>query len=454
MLSINRVAQILLRRRFLIACCVAFCLAGVIAVSLILPPIWVAHAQVMLNTVKPDPVTGEMTAGTGGALAAYESTQIALMTDYSVTGQVVDDLGLQTDPNFIQTYQNRSAEDQRDFRTFAADTIAKNIKVLPVKDSSILDIAYSSNSAGSATSIANEILKAYIKTALAFRTQSAEQSAQFYETELAKLKAKLDDAVAAETTYERANGLAMAGDKLDVDSARLEALANSPAPLVLPPPLADSSKSSELELSAVNAQIASASKTLGPNNPQMQELMRRKSGLEALVAKDEAAVRAANGAAANGGGHTDRELALQKSRVIANSDKIGHLETLKQDVEQRRNDYQSAALKFATFRAQADQTSSGTFTPLPAHTPDSPLFPNWLLEIPGALILGFMIGALTAVLIELFNRRVRVVEDLQQEFDEPVIGVIPAAARSSARPRKGPAGGLRRADTTPRAARA
>jgi uncharacterized protein involved in exopolysaccharide biosynthesis len=426
MLSITRVFQILLMRRFLIGVCVAACLAGVVIVSLIVPPVWQAHAQVVLNTVKPDPVTGELTAGPGAAAASYESTQINLITGYAVMGRVVDALGSQSDPDLIAQYQGRSSQDHREFRTWAADLIAKNTKVKPVKDSNILDISYQAPTSAAATTIANAILKAYIDAALAFRTQAATQSADFYEAELAKLKVKLDEAVSAEANYERANGLVMASDKVDVDSERLQSLAGSGAPLVLPPPLADAAKQSGIELAAVNGQIASASKALGPNNPQMQELMRRKAGLEALVAKDEAAARAANAASAAGSGNTDRQIAAQRARVIANSDKIGHLQTLHQDVDQRRSDYQTAALKFATYRAQSDLKSSDTFTPLPAELPERPLFPNWLLEIPGALVLGLMIGGLTALLMELINRRVRVVEDLDQELDVPVIGVIPA----------------------------
>jgi uncharacterized protein involved in exopolysaccharide biosynthesis len=436
MLSLSRIWQILLKRRSIVALCVAFCLTGVVIASVVIPPIWVAHAQVLLNVVKPDPVTGEVAATNN--IGAYVSTQVALITDYAVTGAVVDALNLESDPNFIQGYQNRGAGDQRDFRTWAADVIAKNIKVKPVKDSSILDIAYTGNTASGATAIANEVLKAYIKTAVSFRNQAATQNANFYEGELTKLKAKLDEALAAEAAYERSSGLVMTGTKVDVDSERLQSLAMAGNPLVLPPALADSTKSSELELAGVNAQIAAASKTLGPNNPQMQELMRRKAGLETLVAKDEAAVRAADNAAQAGGGNSARQLAAQKQKVLADSDKIGRLQTLEQDVEQRRNDYQSAALKFATYRAQADQTSSTTYTPLYAHTPDSPLFPNWLLGIGGAIVLGSAMGCMLAVLLEILNRRVRVVEDLEQEFDEPVLGVIPAPTRTRARARTSP----------------
>jgi uncharacterized protein involved in exopolysaccharide biosynthesis len=438
-MSISRLFQILLARRYFIAICAISCLVGVIIVSLIVPPIWQGHARVLLNGMKPDPVTGETASGGNGAAAmAFESTQINLITDYVVTSKVVDALGWASDPNLLDQYQGRSSQDRRDFRSWAADLIAQNTTVKPVKDSTMLDITYNASSATAARAVAEMLQKAYVQTTLDMHTADAARTANWYEGELQKLRAKLDEAVQAESTYERQNGIVMTSEKIDVDSERLQSLAGQGQPLVLPPPLADAAKQSGMELASVNAQIVSASKTLGPNNPQMQELMRRKSGLEALVAKDETAARAANAAAATGGGVSARQLAAQKTRVIANSDKLGHLQTLQQDVDVRRNDYQTAAMKFAQFRTQGEQDTAQGLTALPVETPKQPLFPNWLLEIPGSIVLGGMIGVLLVLLIELLNRRVRAVEDLDEDLQLPVIGVIAAPAREGrARPRFG-----------------
>jgi uncharacterized protein involved in exopolysaccharide biosynthesis len=353
-------------------------------------------------------------------------------------GKAVDSLGWLSDPNLIEKYQHRSASDHRDFRSWAAGILESNTTAKPLKSSMLLDITYSASDPVVAKNVADAIEKAYVETTLTFRTQDAAHNAEWYEGELKKLKAKLDDALSAEAAYERANGVVMANDKMDVDTARLQSLASSGAPLVMPPALVDATKNSEMELAQVNAQIAAASKTLGPNNPQMQELMRRKSGLEALVAKDEAAARAAIAASAAGGGNTDRQLAGEKSRVIAQSDKVGHLQTLQQDVDQRRTDYQTAAEKFAVFRAQADQDAPHQLTPLPAEIPKEPLFPNWPLAIAGSIVLGLLIGCLGALLLELLNRRVRAPEDLDDDLQIPVIGDIGAPdRRASTRPSLG-----------------
>jgi succinoglycan biosynthesis transport protein ExoP len=429
-MSLSQFLQIFWARRIFIALCTASCLIGAVIVCLIIPPIWAAHARVMLNALKPDPVTGEVGAGSGYAGAvSFELTQQNLITDYSVLGKAVDDLNWLSDPGLIQQFADRSQDDHRDFRRFAADRLAQNVKVKPVKDSTILEITYTSSSPLQARAVAEALLRAYATTSLQFRTDDATRTANWYEGELAKMKTKLDDATLAEADYEKQNGIIMANDKLDVESQRLQTLAASGAPLVLPPAMVDAAKNTGMELATVNSQITSASKTLGPNNPQMQELVKRKSELTILAAKDEAAARAANSAAATGAGHVDAELSAAKGRVLAKSAQIAHLQTLQQDVDLRRAEYQTAANKFATYRAEADQTSANSVTPLGVDTPSQPMFPNWLLIIPGALALGLVVGILVSLVAEAVNRRVRSVEDLDEGLDLPVIGVIAAPSR-------------------------
>jgi polysaccharide biosynthesis transport protein len=451
-MSLNGLWQIILARRNFIAMCVICCLVGVVVVSLIVPPIWEGQSRVLLNLVKPDPVTNELAAGSSGSsTGAYVGTQMSLMTDYSVTGKVVDQLGWLSDPNLIQQYNDRDPGDRREFRAWAGDIIARNTKVKPLKDSTILEISYTANNPTAAKAVADALRTAYMQASLAISTEDAARTAQWYEGELEKLKAKLDAAVEAQALYERANGLEMANDKMDVESARLQSLASQGAPMMIPPEMVNAAKQSGMELAAVNAQITAASKTLGPNNPAMMELQKKKTELESLARKDESAAHAAIAATGAAAAEVNREIQAQKSKVLGKSDQIAHLQTLQQDVDLRRNEYETAAAKFAVYRAQADQTNANTLTALPTPAPSQPLFPNWLLEIPGSIVLGLGIGVLGAMLLELLNRKVRSVEELDDVLQLPVVGVVGAPrTASSDRQRRG----VRTARTPARAARA
>ena len=421
-MSLNSFLQIFWARRLFIGLCGLTCLVGAIVISMVLPPIWQASGRVMLNLAKADPVTGEAVAGAQGG--SYISTQMSLITDPQVLGKVADALGWTSDPNLMQSYQARSHNDKRDFRSYLADTLAQNTQVKPIRDSNILEVTYNGSTPEGARSVVENVLKAYIETSTALRSEQATKTADFYEQQLQKVKAKLDEAVTAETSFERKNGLVMSGDKSDVESQRLQSLAAAGNPVMLPPSMADASKPSEMELAQLDAQIAAASKSLGPNNPDMVAMTKKRSELVQLVRKDNAAVRAANAASASGAGQIARELAAQKSRVVADSEKIGKLQTLQQDVDVRRADYQQAAAKLAVNREAADQTQSNSLTNLGVQTPKSPLFPNWPLVIVGSFALGLALGVGVALLLELLNPKVRSVDDLTHRLDAPVIAVV------------------------------
>ena len=78
----------------------------------------------------------------------------------------------------------------------------------------------------------------------------------------------------------------------------------------------------------------------------------------------------------------------------------------------------------AQYRQEALLTEVGLRPIGPASTPKSAAFPNYLLIVPGSILLGGGLGVMVALLMELLSRRVRGVEDLESLKDLPVVGVI------------------------------
>jgi len=110
-MSIFQFLRILWAGRLIIVAATISCLIGAVVVVKIVPPRWTATARVMLNTLKPDPVTGMVVGGPGNK--AYVATQTALITDYSVAGKVAEQLGWMSDPGMIRAYRNRGKQDTR-----------------------------------------------------------------------------------------------------------------------------------------------------------------------------------------------------------------------------------------------------------------------------------------------------------------------------------------------------
>jgi succinoglycan biosynthesis transport protein ExoP len=410
-------------RRVLISAALVSCLIGALIVCAIIPPRWDSTARVVLNDVKPDTDTGQVISG--AAMRYYINTQESLITDYTVAGRVAEQIGWFSEPTLIQAYATRPKNDQRDFAHFLADLIISHTKVDLIAGTNIIEINYSANTATGAQKVTDAIRKAYMAAALELTHQDARQNIAWYTTQLNTAKQALDAAVAAEAAFGRENGLVVQERGVDVDTAHLSSLVQQSAPSYLPNPPDQTTSNSSLQLAQVEASLTSATKTLGPNNPEVLELKSRQASLAALVARDRVAAQAAEARAMNGGSKfLERAVREQQTKVIANSEKIGRLNQLHQDVGLRSAEYKAAAEKLSHFRQLAASADTGITSLGNALTPDAPTFPNWLLIVPGAIVLGMGVGVFISLLLELLGRRIRTADDLNSDEDVPLICMI------------------------------
>jgi succinoglycan biosynthesis transport protein ExoP len=409
-MSLIQFWRILSARWLLIVATAVFSLAGGIIAVQLMAPRWDAEAHVLLNLLKPDPVTGEMLGG--GASRAYIGTQVGLITDYSVVGQAVDKLGWLSDPNLIQQYQGRSKNDSRDFRRWAAQIIIDRTRVTAADNSSILNIIYTGTDPDSAKGVANAVTQSYVENSLAVRRSDALKNADWYALQAQKAKKSLEEAQATETKFERDNNVVMTQDeRTDVDSARLTAMAQTNV-------IEGGGGGGESVLAEIDAQIRNASATLGPNHPDLIALKAKRnaiaSSLQPGVPSHSQSVH---------GSRVDQ----QKALIIAERDKLSKLRNLHTEVELQRDFYNKTAQKEIDFRQQAAATDAGVTTLGYASAPLTPSYPKIPLIVGGSFALGLGLGVLLALLIELLNRRVRGAEDLQSLLGVPLLTVLEAA---------------------------
>jgi uncharacterized protein involved in exopolysaccharide biosynthesis len=420
--------RILWAKRLLIIATTISCLIGGFILTKILPPRYESHARVMLGLLKPDPVTGQMFGGQ--AAGAYVSTQMALITDYTVAGQVADALGWPSDPGLINAYAHRNKKDQRDFHHWVAQRVIDGTKLRLSEGSNILDIVFTATNPNDARAIAEVLQKAYLDTSLAMRRESATRGAEWFEAQAVTAKGLLNKAEDEKVAYERANNVMMQDDKQDIESARLQSLTTqgtNTAPPIPPPVL---SSQSAIELAQTDATIAQQSKILGPNHPDLQALKEHRAALAAVVAKDDALRRAAYNQMLSANETNEkaarRAIDIQKNSVIAQSDKLERLKQLQAEVNLRRQQLDKANSSAAELRQQAAAVDTGLSILGHASTPSAPSFPNMMMIVPGSTMLGFMFGVLVALLTELLARRVRGVEDLENLEYAHVIAVLPS----------------------------
>lgn len=426
-MSITQFLRILMmRRQIIIVALLASILAGVAIVKLI-PKQYEAKSRVMLEIIRPDPVTGEVLSSSYAR--AYTKTQIELIKDYRVAGRTVDKLGWLGSADLAAQYQ-RSNSDQP-FRRWLAGIIMAGTDARLIDASNILEISYRGSSPEAAARIANAVREAYEEQTIQFKRQDAQKNARWFREQTADLRTKLVQAEARKAEFEKANDILLQDDNIDTDTARLQALASSSpaAPMMSAPmPMQVSGPGpAQMQLAQVDAAIASASRTLGANHPDYISLLRQRE-IAANAAAQERAAAAAN-ARAGSAGPTSTGPSVgamfnaQREKVLSQRGKLAEAKQLQNDVAVLRAQLNETQIKGAKEEQEAQSVDAGLTLLGSATRPDDADFPRTMPVMLGAVVLGLGLGILLALLFELLNRRVRGPDDIMID-GVPLIGVI------------------------------
>jgi uncharacterized protein involved in exopolysaccharide biosynthesis len=430
-MSLIQFFRILWARRIIIIVSVLACCGAAFIGGKIIPARFTAASRVMLDIVKPDPVTGEIISS--GFARAYMRTQIELIRDYRIAGRAADSMEWTSSPVLAAQYAARPASDKRDFRRWLAQRIIDGTTVNMIEGSNILEISYTTANAENAAKVADALRRAYVDQALASKRDDASANSAWFRKQAERIRGDLKLAETRKSDFERANGIVLDATNTDEESKRLSALAgaSSASPAVIggmaaPNPVAG-------QLAQIDAAIASTEKVLGPNHPDLQNMRRQRAAIAAAGAQASRVV---------GGGASGPSLAsqygAQQAKVLAQRGKVDEARQLATDVDVLRDQYLKTSARAADLQQQGESSESGLTMLGNATPPSSPSFPNWPLLIFGSLGLGSAIGILVALMAELLGRRVRGVEDLRQE-KVPVLGMM--TALPTARP-SGKSGGL------------
>ncbi len=425
-MSITQFLRILMmRRNIIILALLASVLAGVAIVKLI-PKQYEATTRMMLEIIRPDPVTGEVLSSSYAR--AYTKTQIELIKDYRVAGRAVDKLGWSGSADMAAQYQQSNSD--QPFRRWLASIIIAGTEARLIDASNILEISYRGSSPDAAARIANALQEAYEEQTIQFKRQDAQKNARWFREQTTELRTKLAQAEARKAEFEKANDIVLGDEGVDTDTARLQALASS-APVApvsaAPMPVQVSGPGpAQMQLAQVEAAIATASRTLGANHPDYIALLRQRDIAANAAAQERAAAAAnarASGAPAPTGPSVGALFNAQRERVLSQRGKLAEAKQLQNDVAVLRAQLNETQIKGAKEEQEAQSADAGLTLLSSATPPDDATFPRTIPVMLGAVALGLGLGVLLALLFELLNRRVRGPDDLAID-GVPLIGMM------------------------------
>ncbi len=433
-MSLAQFFRILLARRLIVLATLLVAMIIAVALCMLLPAKYPATARVLMDVIKPDPVSGQII--TSSNVRGYTKTQSELITDYRVAGDVVDRLQWDKNPVLLADYAKNS-DGTSDFRRYEAQKIIDNTTADLVEGSNILEITYKGGNPVLAKNVVAALRSAFIDASLRFRTDDAGRTAEWYVGQASKAQAALSVAEGKKSDFERTNGIVMAPGGADSETMKLEQMQSSllaargSIGMVAEQrggftPQADALKA---QLNSLDATLVQASQRLGTSHPTYIALIEQKKVLEQQLARETAAGRAVASASptVNVGATTARlegELGAQKAKVLALKPKLDDLAQLQREVDLRKAQYEKAAVRAADLKLEADVSETGLVPLGDAFVTGTPTFPNKPLILVVGAIAGFGLGLALAVISELLSRRVRGPEDLAQAANAAVLAVI------------------------------
>ena len=411
-MSLLQFLRILFARRAIIIAAALSCFIVATATAFMLPKSYTATSKLMLG--EGDPLAQDDKGGR--APKSDNATQIQLIQDYRTAGRVVDALGWARNPAFIARYNETVDPTQLDIRRWLAQTIIDNTTAGMLGGTSILQISYTSATPEDAAHIADLIRDAYIAENLRFRRSGAAKIADWYEEQAGKALAQLRAAEKARNDYAAANNIVLDNSNTDLESMKLHALTNESATATIAPSPIVVQGGGVSKLDELDAKIAQAAMTLGPNHPSMVAMRRERE----LLASAPAAVTTGG----NNTGAIQSAFEHQKQVVLSQSEKLDKLRQLQSEIDLRKDQYLKATQSVANFRLQSNVDDTGVAVLADAMIPTMPSFPNIPLIMGGSAAVGTGLGILLALLAELLARRVRSGDDLAYASGAPTFATL------------------------------
>jgi chain length determinant protein EpsF len=424
-----------------------------LVVSLLLSKQYLATTSIVVDQRSVDRVTG--LALPVQLLPGYIATQVDVISSHKVARKVVDKLKLHEMPKMQEDFAK--SDGIGDIRDWVADLLLKKLEIRPSRESSVMQVDFTFNDPQLAALIANTFADVYIQTSTELQVQPAKMSADWFDSQMATLRERLEHAQSVSSTYQQEHGIVAIFDRLDLENSRLAELSKQlvegqartselqsrkdlltstvkqgssleSLQEVLSNPLIQSLKT---ELARAEADFAELSKRVDINHPQYKQAKAEVNNLQQKMHSEVNMVLSsiASGAAAS----TQRDkivanaLAEQKAKVLELKKQHDEIMVFNREVENAQRVYDAAMQRAVQSRMESEISQTNIAVLNYAIPPQKPAKPKVLLNMILSFFLGGMLGVGAALLAELMDRRVRSAFDISEVLDVPVFAIVSAS---------------------------
>jgi capsular exopolysaccharide synthesis family protein len=439
-----------------------------VVVSLLTQPLYTATVRIQVareaaKVVDMESVDEESSAGPG---MEFYQTQYALLKSRSLSEAVVRDLGLANNLLFLAEYASSRTDSMETLpatqrAALATNIVNRNTIVTPVRGSSIIDVEYEAPDPRLSARIANSIAENFIETNLARRFDAAAYAREFLQNRLSQVRTRLEESERKAVAYAQQQGLIkiQSGDAQNPSEQSLVAndLAQLSAQLTVARAqraqaeaqfragTAGSIAAQSLSNSTVNdlrrqradllGQLSKLQSDFGPEYPTVVALRSQISELDRLLGQEQS--RVSSSVTQDLGGRYRQALAAEraiqgrvdalKAQLLGEQGRSIQFNILQRDVDTNRALYDALLQRFKEVGIAGGVGTNNVSIVDRALVPNGPSSPNLPLNLAFGLLLGVLIGAATALVLDQLAESVILPAEFQSKLRVPLLGSTPAS---------------------------
>lgn len=419
-----------------------------LAATLLLPKRYEASADVIVDPILVDPVSGVPSNINAAAFIGYVSTQADVIRSERVALGVVDKLKLGDVPYYVKKWQK--ANDGRPFETYTSDLLLKELNVRMAREGNVIKVVAFAPTAQQAADNANGFVSSYLDTVSALRTTPALENSRFLDERLKFASDAVDRARDNLVSYQRKSGLSVSDERLDAETKRLNDLTEQLSRIEGQvaesrsrrdtlresavddlPEVQDSGLVRTLreEISGVEKELQRRAATLGARHPDMVALRGELSALNTRLRTELDRFKSGVDVQMNVDGRRladlRRQLDEQRAKVLDLRGKREQMAVYQQQFDTAQENYKNLSLRMSRSDLESHNRVSNTMQLSQASAPAKPSSPKLLINLALGLLAG--LGISTALIIWRDRKQplVRNIQDVERAVDLPVLATIP-----------------------------
>ncbi|MEW6387255.1 MAG: polysaccharide biosynthesis tyrosine autokinase [Thermodesulfobacteriota bacterium] len=415
-------------------------------------PIYKATVQILIERHLPRMLGAMDRQAPEAKSEEFYQTQYKLLESPALAKKVMEKLNLKKHPYYAEIFRElppkADAVALRQAEERLAKAILGNIKVQPIRQSSLVDVSFFSPDPRFAGKIVNNLAQSYIELSMDLRLAASQESAQWLSQKIAEARKKLEDSEAKLNQYKKEQNIVTLEDKETITTQKLEQLNRELVAAqtrrleaetrfkevsqgeaireVLNNPLIQTLKGEEAK---IIAQISELGKKYGDKHPRMIQLHHELAAVRGKIGAEMGHVTQSI--------KNEYHMALAQEANLKKAMESIKLETqdmsvrgvqyrvLLRDVETNRALYENMLKSLKETTASENLPATNIRIVNPAAIPEKPDKPRKLRNLALSMVLGLVLGVTLALILENLDTTLKTPEEVEHWLEIPNLAMIP-----------------------------